>query len=238
MIEAGINTIAIDGPAASGKTTVGKMLAECFGFLFFDTGLLYRALTWAAIQNKVSYQSEDMLIALLEKTNIEINPPTVDDGRNADVIINHEDVTLNLNRDEVNQLVSDVAKHAKVRMALTTKMRQIGLRGNVVMVGRDVGTVILPEAKLKIYLEASLEERARRRYEEQKQKNNDYSTYQEILANLQKRDSIDSNRTVAPLKAAEDAIIIHTDGLSQQEVVQKIKKIIEENHHFSIDKRD
>ena len=219
--------IAIDGPAASGKSSIGKMLADKLGYLFFDTGVLYRAVTWAALHQKISCSNEESLTELIAKTIIEVGSPSQKDGRSADIIIDGQDHSADIHSQEVDSHVSEVAKHAKVRMALTTKMRQIGLSGNVVMVGRDVGTVILPEAEMKIYLEASAEERARRRYKEQTNKGEHPITYQQVLDTLLKRDYTDSHRAIAPLKAAEDALLIDTDGITQEKVICKITQYME-----------
>jgi cytidylate kinase len=205
--------IAIDGPAASGKTTVGRMLAEKLGYLFFDSGLLYRAVTWAAIQQNIACDDEDALILLIDKIDLDVRSTQRGGRQSEDVFIDGEVITEKLHSQEVSDHVSEVARHPKVRMAITGMSRNLGLKGKIVMVGRDIGTVVLPEADLKIYLDASLEERARRRYEEQKSKGDQIITFDEVLQNVRKRDEIDSHRAVSPLKVAEDAIVIQTDGL-------------------------
>jgi len=214
-------TIAIDGPAASGKSTVGERLARALGYLFFDTGVMYRAVTWVALQRLGSVEDEAAVTRLAEVVQIDVRPPSREDGRQADVWADGEDVTWAIRRPEVDQWVSRVAAYPGVRQAMTQQQRRIGLRGKVVMIGRDITTVVLPEAEAKIYLDASVEERARRRYLERKARGEDVS-YEEILEGLRQRDHLDSTRAVAPLRVAPDAIVIHTDGLSVEDVVQKI----------------
>ncbi|MES0359504.1 MAG: (d)CMP kinase [Anaerolineales bacterium] len=218
--------IAIDGPAGSGKSTVGKLLAERLKFLYFDTGVMYRAVTYSAQQRTINVEDEVMVSKLAEEIRIDVHPPSIDDGRNCDVLIDTEDVTWNIHSPEVDAQVSIVSAYPKVRTALSAQQRRIGLQGKVVMAGRDIGTVILPEADLKIYLDASLEVRARRRYNEQLQRGESVD-FESILSMLGERDRIDSTREVAPLKIAEDAVVIDSDELSIQEVFEKIKQLSE-----------
>lgn len=218
--------IAIDGPAGSGKSTVGKLLAEHLKFLYFDTGVMYRAVTYSAQQRTINVEDEVMVSKLAEEIRIDVRPPSIDDGRNCDVLIDTEDVTWNIHTPEVDAQVSIVSAYPKVRTALSGQQRRIGLQGKVVMAGRDIGTVILPEADLKIYLDASLDVRARRRYKEQLQRGESVD-FESILSMLSERDRIDSTREVAPLKIAEDAVVIDSDELSIQEVFEKIKQLSE-----------
>lgn len=218
------NIIAIDGPAASGKTTLGKRLAEALGYLFFDTGVMYRAVTWVALARGISIEDEANVTAIAEKTVIDVRPPSQADGRACDVIADGVDVTWDTRRPEVDANVSPVSAYPGVRRALTAQQRRIGLRGRVVMVGRDVGTVVLPEADLKIYLDASPEERARRRYKEILGLGGQ-AVYEDILANVRERDRLDSTRAIAPLRPAEDAVIIVSDGLSADEVFQRAMEL-------------
>lgn len=218
------NIIAIDGPAASGKTTLGKRLAEALGYLFFDTGVMYRAVTWLALARGVSIDDEAAVTAIAEKTVIDVLPPSQADGRACDVLADGVDVTWDTRRPEVDANVSPVSAYPGVRRALTVQQRRIGLRGRIVMVGRDVGTVVLPEADLKIYLDASPEERARRRYKEILGLGGQ-AVYEDILANVRERDRIDSTRAVAPLRPAEDAVIIVSDGLSAEEVFKRVLEL-------------
>jgi CMP/dCMP kinase len=217
--------IAIDGPAASGKSTVAERLAALLGYFFFDTGVMYRAVTWAALQQLSSLENEQAVTELAEKVKIDVQPPSQSDGRKYDVLVNGQDVTWAIRTVDVDANVSCVSAYAGVREAMTRLQRRIGQRGKTVMVGRDIGTVVFPDAKLKIYLLASAEERARRRFVEM-QERGETTPYEEILESMRKRDEIDSTRIVAPLKPAEDAIQIDTDGLSIDQVVENILRII------------
>jgi cytidylate kinase len=216
--------IAIDGPAASGKSTLGFRLAEALGFLFFDTGIMYRAVTWAAILHKIDVNDEHAITTLAEKVAIDIRPPSTEDGRACDVLIDRHDATWEIRKPEVEAFVSIVAAYPGVRKALSAQQRRIGLRGQVVMVGRDIGTVILPEADLKIYLDASPEVRAKRRYDENINRGKT-ADYDAILANVRERDQIDSTRAVAPLAAADDAIHLDSDALDAGQVFLKVKAL-------------
>jgi len=214
--------IAIDGPAASGKSTIGKRLADCLGYLFFDTGVMYRAVTWIALQRGVDVNDETAVTRLAEETPIEVAPASKSDGRACDVIVEGLDITWETRRPEVDANVSVVSAYAGVRRALSAQQRRIGQRGRVVMVGRDIGTVVLPEADLKIYLDASAEERARRRFDEIVARGED-ADYNEILEKVRARDRIDSTRAVAPLRPAEDAVLLDTDQLNADEVFERVK---------------
>lgn len=218
-------TIAIDGPAASGKSTLGMRLAAELGYLYFDTGVMYRAVTWAALSRNVPLQDEAAITALAEALGIDVRPPSILDGRGYDVIVDGQDVTWELRRPEVDANVSLVSTYPGVRAELTNKQRRIGQRGKVVMVGRDIGTVVLPEAGLKIYLDASVEERARRRYEEQL-KRGEEANFESILAAMRKRDKTDSTRQIAPLRPADDAEIVNSDGLDEEQVLKKVLALI------------
>ncbi len=229
--------IAIDGPAASGKSTIGRRLADALGYIFFDTGVMYRAITWLALQRGLDVRDEAAITRLAEETEIEILPPSKADGRPCDVVVSGQDITWpcdvvvsgqditwETRRPEVDANVSIVSAYAGVRKALSAQQRRIGLRGRVVMVGRDIGTVVLPEADLKIYLDASAEERARRRYEEIRARGGK-AVYDEILAMVRERDRIDSSRSIAPLRPAEDAVIIDTDHLTSDEVFERVRSL-------------
>jgi CMP/dCMP kinase len=214
--------ITIDGPASSGKSTVAAILAKELAYLYFDTGVMYRAVTYGVLQSNISLLDESGITALAEKVKIDISEPSVKDGRQYDVLMDGNDITWQIRTRLVDQHVSQVSAYAGVRKAMTYQQRQIGLRGKVVMAGRDIGTVVLPEAKVKIYLDASSEERARRRYKELIDRG-EAANFDNILAGIKKRDEIDSTRQIAPLKPAEDAVIINTDHLSVSEVVERIK---------------
>ena len=219
-----LSIIAIDGPAASGKSTIGKRLADSLGYLFFDTGVMYRAVTWLALQRGVDVRDEAAVTRLTEETPIEVAPASKSDGRACDVIIEGRDITWEARGPQIDANVSVVSAYAGVRAALSKQQRRIGQRGNVVMVGRDIGTVVLPEADLKIYLDASAEERARRRYDEILARGGE-ADYEEILSKVRDRDHIDSTRAVAPLRPAEDAVLIDSDSMNAEEVYQKISAL-------------
>lgn len=214
-------TIALDGPAASGKSTVGSRVAAALGYLFFDTGVMYRAVTWLVLQRGIDILNESAVAKLTEETPIDVRAASQDDGRACDVLIENEDITWQIRSPEVDANVSIVAAYAGVRAALSQKQRRIGLRGSVVMVGRDIGTVVLPEADLKIYLDASAEERARRRYDEIIARG-ELADYAEILSKVIQRDHVDSTRDVAPLRPADDAILLDSDQLNADQVFEKI----------------
>ncbi len=219
------STIAIDGPAASGKSTIGELLAQRLGYLYLDTGAMYRAVTWVALHQGIDIADEEAITALAESIEVNITLPTVDDGRQYTVYANVEDVTWEIRRPEVDANVSPVSAYPGVRQALTDQQRRIGRRGRIVMMGRDIGTVVLPEADLKIYLAATTEERARRRYQEILERGEE-ANCEKVLAAMRRRDTIDSEREAAPLRPADDAIIIDTTELSIAEVVVKVEELI------------
>ena len=220
-------TIAIDGPAASGKSTIGGALAERLGYLYFDTGVMYRAVTLAALEQGVPIEDEAAVTRLAEALLIEVLRPTADDGRQYTVLADGVDITWAIRSDAVNRHVSPVSAYAGVREALTRQQRRIGGAGGVVMVGRDIGTVVLPSAEVKIYLDASPEERARRRHQENLQ-HGQPSDYAQVLADLQRRDRIDSTRASAPLRAAEDAVCIDSTRMTIGEVVARAEALVRE----------
>lgn len=218
--------IAIDGPVASGKSSIGRRLAEHLGYLFFDTGLMYRAVTYLALRDRVPLDNAEAVALYTLRVQVDVRPPTVDDGRDCTVLTEgDEDITWGLRSKEVEDNVSRVAAIPEVRRILTSRMRQVGLRGRVVMVGRDVGSAIVPEADFKIFLTASVETRARRRFEET-QARGEARSYEEILANLRERDRIDSSRQTAPLRRAPDAYLLDTTDLDISGVVAAIERLI------------
>ena len=216
--------IAIDGPAAAGKSTLAQRLAVRLGHLYFDTGVMYRAVTLAALRRKVSVEDESAVTEIAESLIIDVRPPSIEDGRKYDVLLNGEDITWNIRLPEVDDSVSQVSMYPGVRQAMTQRQREIGLRGEVVMVGRDIGTVVLPEADLKIYLDASDEARALRRYLEC-QERGESESYQEILRSMRERDRLDSTRDLAPLQAAPDAIVLDTTDLDADQVFERVLKM-------------
>ena len=217
--------VAIDGPAAAGKSTVAALLATRLGALLFDTGSLYRAVTLAAIARGIDPDDGAALHDLISTIQIDLHPPTVEDGRLADVLLNGEDVTWAIRAPEVDRTVSAVSAHAEVRQALLPIQRRIASGAPVVMVGRDIGTVVIPEAGVKIFLNASAEERARRRTTEVIARGGE-ADYATVLAEIKRRDHVDSTRAVSPLEQAADAIVIETDGASAEEAAREIESIV------------
>jgi CMP/dCMP kinase len=221
-------TIAIDGPAASGKSTVGEALAQQLGYLYFDTGAMYRAITLLAIEKALDLTDNERLGDLAANTIIVIEPPApdTDDHRQYTVRVDDRDITWDIRHHEVDANVSEVSSHPRVREALRQQQRRIGEQGQVVMVGRDIGTVVMPDAPLKVYLDASAEERARRRQEDDKRRGVE-SNFDTLLASIQERDRRDTSRREAPLRAADDAAVISTDHLSVEEVVAQILQLLD-----------
>jgi cytidylate kinase len=217
--------IAVDGPAASGKSTVAEKLAVELGYLYFDTGVMYRAVTLAALRKFSSVGDQEAVEALACALRLDVRAPSKADGRLYDVLMDEEDVTWAIRTPEVDRNVSQVSAYPGVRAAMTEKQRLIGQRGFVIMVGRDIGTVVFPEAQLKIYLDASVEERARRRYEEIRRRGQD-EPYEDILNAMKRRDQMDSTRAIAPLRPAVDAVIVNTEAMSVCEVLRKVKDLI------------
>lgn len=218
-------TIAIDGPVAAGKDTVGRAVAERLGYRFLDTGVMYRALTWLALKEGVRLEDEEALGQLAAAADISIGDNSGDSP--ASVLVNREDVTHSLRSAELERGVSLVARVGPVREALVARQQEMAREGRVVMAGRDIGTVVVPDAELKVYLAASPEERARRRLLQlrgQGQK----ASYQGVLADLERRDRIDSQRALSPLRPAPEALIIDTDGLDVGQVVAWIMARVEE----------
>ena len=188
---------------------------------------MYRAVTLAGLQAGIPASDEDRVTKMASEISIDVRPPSKQDGRQYDVIVDGEDVTWEIRSKEVDANVSEVSAYSGVRQAMTERQREIGRRGDVVMVGRDIGTVVLPEADLKLYLDASVEARARRRYEERQARGEDVE-YEEILESMRTRDRIDSNRDVAPLRPAEDAIHIDSSDLSIEETLVLALKLLGE----------
>jgi cytidylate kinase len=218
------STIAIDGPAASGKSTLGALLAKRLGYLYFDTGVMYRAVTWLALDRAVPAEDEAAVTGLAESVAIDVVPPSTDDGRQYTVLVGGRDVTWAIREPAVEDHVSLVSAYPGVRAALSDQQRRIAQRGRIVMVGRDIGTVVLPQADLKIYLDASPEERARRRWLEEQARDGDRS-YEDVLADVRRRDGIDSTRRIAPLRPAPDAVVIDSTGLTADQVLKRLLSI-------------
>lgn len=217
--------IAIDGPAASGKSTLGQALAAALGYLYFDTGVMYRAVTWAVLQRGLDPTDEQATARVANEVLIDVVPPTVDDGRQYTVYVDGVDVTWDLRRREVDASVSPVSAHPAVRAALLAQQRRIAAGGKVVMVGRDIGTVVWPQADLKIYLDASLEERARRRYRELLSRQQP-ADFEAVLADLRRRDQYDSQRATAPLQRAPDAIVVDSTTMDVEGVLAHVLSLL------------
>ncbi|MFN2137643.1 MAG: (d)CMP kinase [Candidatus Promineifilaceae bacterium] len=225
--------IAIDGPAASGKSTIGLCLAEVLGYLFLDTGSMYRAATLAALRDGIDPADESAVTELARRLQLQIRPAAgEDDGRHYTVILDGYDVTWDIRSPEVDAHVSAVSSYPGVRHEMVRRQREIGSSGNVVMVGRDIGTVVVPEAFLKLYLVASAQERARRRWQDRQEQGHS-ADYEEILSDIIRRDRIDSSRRYSPLRAAEDAIMIDSTGKSKEEVLSEILQLLAERDDSS-----
>ncbi|WP_100332055.1 (d)CMP kinase [Bacillus xiapuensis] len=215
--------IAIDGPAAAGKSTVAKIIAEKLSYIYIDTGAMYRALTYKALLNKVDPENESKLMNLLCDTEIAFVPGA--SGQH--VLLDQEDVTAEIRTNQVTNTVSLIAKHPSIRREMAKRQQAFAQNGGVVMDGRDIGTHVLPQAEVKIFLKASTEERAKRRHEENIAKGFS-SDLEKLKEEIILRDKIDSERAAAPLKKAEDAVEIDTTSLSIEDVVEKIMSVVQE----------
>ena len=215
--------IAIDGPSAAGKTAVGTRVAHELGYRFIDTGMMYRAVTWLALEKQLDLHDESALAKLALATDIAIEPPAADGpGR---VLVDGDDITDRLRTTEVGEAVSLVSRVPGVRTAMVAVQRRLAEEGGIVMAGRDIGTVVMPEALLKAYLDASLDERVRRRHQELLAMGR-VMTEQDVRDELSLRDRIDSERAVSPLRPAGDAEVIDTDHLPLEEVVARIMELV------------
>ncbi len=218
------NVITIDGPAASGKSTIGLMLAQRLGYLCLDTGSMYRALTLAVLRRDLRPEDEAGVTALASICDLDILPLAGEtDGRLYTVLLDGKDVTWDLRLPEVDAFVSQVSTYPAVRAEMVRRQRAVGQRGKVVMIGRDIGTVVMPDAPLKLYITASPQERARRRLIDRQQRGHQ-DDYETILADVIRRDHADSSRKHSPLRPAADAVIIDTTNRSADEVLGEIMK--------------
>ena len=220
--------IAIDGPAGSGKSTIGEQLAQRLGYLYIDTGAMYRAVAWLALQEGVDVTDGPALAKLARHAGIVIAHPHIDDGRQYTVTVDGHDVTWEIRNAAVTGVVSPVSAHPEVRAILIAQQREMARQHDgTVMVGRDIGAIVLPDADLKIYLTASLQERARRRYTELVERlgeqNPALPTMEEVLMDIQRRDEIDKDN----MRPAEDAMVIVTDNLSVPQVLEVICSYLE-----------
>jgi CMP/dCMP kinase len=217
--------VALDGPAAAGKSTVGERLASRLGYFYFDTGVLYRAIAVAARRAGIDLLDEAALARLVTSVDVLVRPPTVADRRQHDVLLEGDDITACLRTPEVDGIVSQVAASAAVRDGLIDLQRRQVQGTGTVMVGRDIGTVVLPDADLKVFLDASPSERARRRLQQEGGRSEDLSR---VLVSIERRDGIDASRAIAPLTVAADAVTIDTEGLTVEQVVDQIVGLIEQ----------
>jgi cytidylate kinase len=211
------SVIAIDGPAGAGKSTLGALLAERLGYFYFDTGVMYRALALAALRAGADLDDPAAMEQLARLVQIEVGPPGVSDGRQYDVRLGAEDVTWGIRAPEVEASVSRAARFPAVRAELRRRQQEIGRRGRVVMVGRDIGTVVMPDAELKIFLGASLDERARRRADE-RHAHDDPAGFAQVRDEIARRDELDRH----VMQPAPDAVLLNTDGLTPDQEVDWI----------------
>jgi cytidylate kinase len=215
-------TIAIDGPAASGKTTLGRLLADELNYLFLDTGCMYRAVTLAVLDAAIDPNDEAAVVAIARAIELDVLPPAGEgDGRLYTVIVDGADATWRIRSEAVDRNVSQVSAYAGVRTEMVARQRAIGQQGGVVMVGRDIGTVVLPDAPLKLYVEASVEERARRRWQERHDRGEE-ADYDQILADMVRRDRFDGSRAHSPMKAAADAVLIDTTSRAVADILADV----------------
>lgn len=214
-------SIAIDGPAAAGKSTVAKVVAKKLSYVYIDTGAMYRTITYAALEQKVDIENEEQLMEVVKNVKIEFQQ-----GEDTQLVfLNGQDVSEVIRTPEVTNRVSIVAKHRLVREEMVRRQQELAEKGGVVMDGRDIGTHVLPDAEVKIFMLASVEERAERRHLENMNKGFD-SNLEQLKEEIAQRDKLDSEREVSPLKKADDALELDTTSLSIEEVVQKIMSIV------------
>ncbi|WP_246942236.1 (d)CMP kinase [Bacillus pinisoli] len=216
-------SIAIDGPAAAGKSTVAKRIAEQLTYIYIDTGAMYRSLTYKALQGNTDVHNEESLSSMLNDTSIELHPSS--EGQL--VFLDGVNVTDEIRSNEVTNNVSHVASHRLVREEMVQRQKNMAEHGGVVMDGRDIGTQVLPHAEVKVFLLASVEERAKRRYDENIKKGIE-ADLEQLMVEIAQRDKLDSEREVSPLIKAQDAVEIDTTSLSIAQVVDTIMTIVHE----------
>jgi CMP/dCMP kinase len=215
--------LAIDGPAGAGKSTVAELLARELGYFYFDTGVLYRAVAVSSLDLNVDLADESAMKGLVETIDIQVRPPSVDDGRQIDVYVDGRDVSHVIRTPQVDAVVSKVAASPAVRAGLIDLQRRQIQGTGTIMAGRDIGTIVCPDADLKIFLTASSRERARRRLVQVGGSPDQLPTIQDAI---DERDRLDSSRAIAPLTRAEDAIDVDTDGMSVDDVVQTVRSLL------------
>ncbi len=219
--------MTIDGPAASGKSTIGERIAHRLGYLYFDTGVMYRAVTWMVLKRGIPVEDEERVTRLAHQLHIDVLPPTVRDGRQYTVLADGQDLTWEIRKPEVDANVSRVSAYAGVRTEMVRQQRRVAEGREIVMVGRDIGSVVLPDADLKLYLDATVEERARRRWRELRERGKE-ADYDRVLEMMRRRDRIDSHRAVSPLCVPDGAVVIDTTEMSIAEVEEEVMRRIEE----------
>lgn len=216
--------VAVDGPAGSGKGTVTKLVGEKLDLVTFDTGAMYRAVSYYMIKNNIKLDNKEKILKMLNEINIDIKF----ENRVQILYLNNEKLVNELRTKEVNEIVSQVSHIPEVRYAMVDLQRKLAEGQNVILEGRDIGTNVFPNADVKIYLDASVEERANRRLKQNLENNITNISYEEIIENIKFRDYNDKNADIAPLKKAEDAIVVDSSNLSINEVVEKIIELINE----------
>tara|TARA_B100000575_G_C22950212_1_gene549550 strand:+ start:13 stop:720 length:708 start_codon:yes stop_codon:yes gene_type:complete len=214
--------IAIDGPAGAGKSTVTKEFAKRLGFIYLDTGAMYRAVTWLILTNSIDPNNEVEIKSILKDANIEFNNANLDEQK---IFINNTDVTEKIRSPEVTSIVSEIAKQPFVRELLTVKQQLIGNNGGLVAEGRDIGTAVFPDADVKIFLTATAKERAKRRSLDLEKRGYEYTSIEVLEKEIKERDKKDSERELAPLRKAQDAIELVTDGLNIEDVLKEMTYI-------------
>lgn len=213
------NVVAIDGPGGAGKSTIAKLLAKKLNYLHLDTGAMYRAVTLAALNSELNFNAKDKIVKLTKSLDINFD-------EKGEIYLDGQNISDEIRTAEVNKHVSEIAAIKGVRNVLVEKQRQLAQNHKVVMDGRDITTVVLPEAEHKFFLTASLEERASRRYQEVKSKKEN-ADFEKIKESIARRDKLDSEREHSPLKKAEDAVLLDTTDLSIDQVLEKMIAIIE-----------
>lgn len=215
--------VAIDGPAGSGKGTITKLVGNKLGLVYIDTGAMYRCVTLKALRNKISSTEIEKMEVLVENISIEMKK----EGEKQLVFLDGEDVSVEIRSTQVDEHVAKYAALACVRNKMTPLQRKMGEKGNIIMEGRDIGTAVFPNADVKIYLDASIEERAKRRYQQDLEKGMEV-TYEEILESMKQRHKLETQREIAPLRQADDAIYLDSTHLSIEQVIEKVIEIINE----------
>jgi CMP/dCMP kinase len=223
------NTIAVDGPAGSGKSSVSFAVAQRIGYLFVDTGAFYRAITFLALEQHLDVRDPLAVGRLAREANLDMTPDLGEDNRQYTLLANGRDITCAIHSPEVDENVSFVAAHPPVREALLDVQRKVARRGKAIIAGRDIGTVVLPDAELKVYIDASLEKRAERR-RKQRQENHESADLDSIRKNLSDRDKLDAGRDTAPLLCAPDAILLDTSELNLEQSIEALYQIVVNYH--------